>query len=121
MLGVGQQSMHACVGEDVAELGGGEPVIQGHENRPDPGGCEQGDQEYRIIEAEIPHAVPPADAACGKLCGQRIDLVEQVAVARGVPVECDGRQAGRGRRSPADQGNRGPSAALRVRPLPAPL
>ena len=104
--GVGQQRVHAGVGEDVAELGSGEPVVQRHEHRPDPGGREQGDQEHRIVQAEIPHAVSPADAARGQLRGQPVDPVEQFAVARGVPVECDRRQAGRGGGSPADPGTK---------------
>ncbi len=64
----GSTHQHARPGviQHVADLGRSEPVVERHEDRPEASGCEERLERGDVVETQVGHPVPVADAARSK-------------------------------------------------------
>ena len=84
---VDDQGVDAGVVDDEAELRPGQPEVQRHERRTQPGGGEHRLEERRLVHPEEPDAVAVGHAAGAQGGSQPVDPVEQLLVGPGHALE----------------------------------
>ena len=82
VLRVDHQQLRAGVIADVADLLGGQPGVDRHQDRPGQRDAEVGDQHLRDVRAHVGHPVPALDAGGPQRVRQPGRLRAELAVAR---------------------------------------
>ena len=90
MVAVGDDRVATGVVDDELEFGPGEPEVEGHEDRPEPGRGEQRLDECRVVEPEVADPVTGADPAIAQDDGDAVDPILQLAVSERRALERDG-------------------------------